>query len=99
MRRAPFSWPCSMAKLCEHALETRFVTKVPQTPAVLMAVRLAIQWMLPAETQDVDVSVVASTSAISIPNDNDFLIDLFIIHYDLEETRGKVAAGTPRVIH
>ncbi|RLU23775.1 hypothetical protein DMN91_003983 [Ooceraea biroi] len=70
-----------MAKLCEHALETRFVTKVPQTPAVLMAVWLAIQWMLPAGTQDGDVFVAASTSAISIPNDNDFLIDLFIIHY------------------
>lgn len=28
-----------------------------------------------------DVSAAASTSAISISNDNDFLIDLFIIHY------------------
>lgn len=46
-----------------------------------MAIRLAIQWMLPTETYDVDTPVATSTSVISISNDNDFLIGLFIIHY------------------
>lgn len=55
--------------------------KFLQAPAVPMAIRLAIQWMLPPETYDVDAPVAISTSAISIPNDNDFLISLFIIHY------------------
>ena len=53
--------------------------KFLQAPAAPMAIQLAIQWMLLAETYDAPVAT--STSAISIFNDNDFLNGLFIIYY------------------